>query len=208
MLESVFGFDSDGFRELFHSMWPAVVQRAAEEDLPGLITNAFVFTRTMRLGMVLSAADAVRLGGGRCAVRRTEMRPARVGETHAQSGQEGFREDHVRGSAQRADRRRRARGPSTTGGAFGFRHDRANRCRDRPFHSGIPSRCEASLSLRVAPGLKPRVCGRQRCLRRPTPFPARAPGARLWLGPAARHRTGRCGWHGRWASRRRARPPS
>ena len=63
MLESVFGFDSDGFRELFHSMWPAVVQRAAEEDLPGLITT-FVFTRTMRLGMVLSAADAVRLGGG------------------------------------------------------------------------------------------------------------------------------------------------
>ena len=63
MLESVFGFDSSGFNELFHPIWPMVIRRAAEDDVAGLVTT-FVFTRPLKIEMIHEGADAIELGGG------------------------------------------------------------------------------------------------------------------------------------------------
>ena len=63
MLESLFGFDSRGFNDLFHAIWPMVIRRAAEENVAGLITT-FVFTRPLQAEMIHDVADAIESGGG------------------------------------------------------------------------------------------------------------------------------------------------
>ncbi len=63
MLESVFEFDSNGFNELFHAIWPMVIRRAVEENVAGLITT-FVFTRPLKAEMIHDVVDAIESDGG------------------------------------------------------------------------------------------------------------------------------------------------
>ncbi len=64
MLESVFGFGTQVFVDLRDQIWPMIFRRAAEEDLPGLITT-FVFERSVRQSLLDEVVDAVTSHGGR-----------------------------------------------------------------------------------------------------------------------------------------------
>ena len=63
MLESVFGFDGEGFIELRNRMWPMVIKRAVADGIPGLITT-FVFERSLPETLVPSVRDHVTEAGG------------------------------------------------------------------------------------------------------------------------------------------------
>ena len=64
MLESVFGFDGTGFIELRNLTWPMVIERAAADGIPGLITT-FVFEKSLPDEMVTNVRDDVIDAGGR-----------------------------------------------------------------------------------------------------------------------------------------------
>ena len=64
MLESVFGFDGEGFIELRSRMWPMVIERAVADGIPGLITT-LVFEESLPDELVPNARDHVIEAGGR-----------------------------------------------------------------------------------------------------------------------------------------------
>ena len=64
MLESVFGFDGEGFIDLRNRMWPMVIERAVADGIPGLITT-FVFEKSLPGEMVPNVRDHVIGAGGR-----------------------------------------------------------------------------------------------------------------------------------------------
>lgn len=63
MLESVFGFDGEGFIELRNRMWPMVIEQAIADGIPGLITT-FVFEKSLPDEMVPNVRDHVIEVGG------------------------------------------------------------------------------------------------------------------------------------------------
>src|ERR1043166_2161337 len=64
MLEAVFGFGTQAFADLRDEMWPMIFRRAAEENLPGLITT-FVFECSVKQDLLDEAVDSVTSRGGR-----------------------------------------------------------------------------------------------------------------------------------------------
>ena len=64
MLQPLFGFDGGGFIELRNTIWPMVVEQAAGDGHPGLITT-FVFERSVPETMVPDVRDHVIENGGK-----------------------------------------------------------------------------------------------------------------------------------------------